>query len=105
MKALVPVQIIQVQQWQLCLGCQQQFLDRPEFQAMQGGQVLVMQKQYGAFAQQLLFALVEAVENRQAPAHFSPMDGVDRVVFEGAPTAPGLEGPHACRLFGMTTPP
>ena len=52
-----------------------------------------------------LFAFVEAVENRQAPAYFGPVGGVDRVVFEGAPTAPGLEGPHACGLVGMTTPP
>ena len=104
-KALVPVQVAQVQQWQLCLSCQQQLLDWPEFQVGQGGQVLVMQKQYGALAQMTLFAFVDAVENRQAPAYFGPVGGVDRVVFEGAPTAPGLEGPHACRLFGMTTPP
>ena len=64
-----------------------------------------MQEQHGALAQLLLFVLVEAIENRQASAYFGPVGRIDRVVFEGATTAPGLEGPHACGLVGKTRPP
>ena len=56
-----------------------------------------------ALAKLLLLAFVETIENRQASAYLRPVGRVDRVAFEGATTAPGLEGPHACGL-GRTMP-
>lgn len=75
MEALIPVQLAQVQQWQLRLGGQQQALLVVQFDAGQAGEVLVEQEQDAGFAQPVVFGVTDAVQHRQALAYSLPLLG------------------------------
>lgn len=76
METLVPVQLAQVQQRQLCLGRQQQALLVVRLDAGQAGEVLVEQEQDAGFTQPAIFFVRDAVQHRQALAHGLPLLGV-----------------------------
>lgn len=90
-EALVPVQVAQVQQWQLRLGRQQQALFLMQFHARQGGQVLVVQKQHAGLAQPLVLGGADAVEEGQLLAYPLPGLVADRVPGQPALAPPGAQ--------------
>ncbi|MNJ73139.1 hypothetical protein D3C77_698910 [compost metagenome] len=79
MEALVPVQVGEVQQRQLRLGCQAQAREGVHLHARQGGQVLGVQEEDAAFAKQPALGIVQAVEDRQAVEHLLPQLVIERV--------------------------
>ncbi|MNN80216.1 hypothetical protein D3C81_1969280 [compost metagenome] len=94
METLVPVEVTEVQQWQLRLGGQEQALLIAQLDTGQSGQVLFKQKQDAGFAQPAIFVITDAIEQRQVLANCLPLLGGDRVALQGAPTPPGAERPH-----------
>ncbi len=94
MKALIPVQIAQMQQRQLGLGGEQQALFLVKFYAGQGGQVFVLQEQHAGFTQPLVFGCAETIEKAQVMAHPLPHVVGNRMPGQGALASPGAKGPH-----------
>lgn len=93
-EALVPVQSPQVHQRELGLGREQQALLLVQFDAGQGGQVLVMQEQHAGFAQPLVLGGADAVEEAQLMTHSLPGFIGNGVPGEGASATPSAQGPH-----------
>lgn len=101
MEALVPVQVRQVQQRQLRLRRQQQAAEVVEIDAGECGQVLVGEKQHGPLAQAAVLVGVQAVEDRQVPAHLPPEFVRHRVARQQASAPPGAERPHVQSLWAL----
>ncbi len=104
-ETLVPVQLAQVQQWQLRLGGEKQALLVVQLDPGEGGQVLVEQEQDAGFAQPLVFGIGDAIEHRQAITDHLPLLWVDRVARECALAPPGAEGPHVCCQWALAVRP
>ena len=64
-----------------------------------------MQKQYGAFAQALLFGVIQAIEDRQLLQYGLPLRAADGITGKDALATPGAERPHGLGSDGGKHPP
>lgn len=91
MKALVPVQLRQLQQRQLGLGGQAQAGKGVQLHAGQGGQALGVQKQDAALGKATLRFGGEAIKDRQAVQNVAPQLFIEGVAGQQAAATPGAE--------------